>query len=100
MNNAGASSVTFTIIVTPQSIMDDVRQFFQSGAIRNFGIEISLLAKLDEAAEDRARGRCSQAAQHYRVFIHELEVLRGRGVDTAAADIMIADAQYLIAHCP
>src|SRR6266700_7638784 len=100
VNNAGVSSVTFTIIVTPQSIQDDVRQFFQDGSIRNFGLEISLLAILDEAAEARTRGRCSLAATLYRVFIDRVQDNRDRrvGIDAAAADTMIADAQYLIAH--
>ena len=100
VNNAGTSSVTFTIIVTPQSIMDDVRQFFQSGAIRHFGLADELLDMLDEAAEDQARGRCSHAARRYREFIDEVQEQRSKDLDPAAAAILIADAQYLIAHCP
>jgi len=34
------------------------------------------------------------------VFIKELQAQIGNHVDAAAAQIMIADAQYLIAHCP
>jgi hypothetical protein len=98
--NADASSVTFTIIVTADSIKDDVRQFLQSGAIKNAGEANSLLAKLDAAASARARGNCSAAANLYQAFIHELQAQSGKGVDATAAAIMIADAQYLIAHCP
>jgi hypothetical protein len=102
VNNAGTSSVTFTIIVTPQSIQDDVRQFFQDGSIRNFGLEVSLLAILDEAGEAQTQHRCSLAATLYRVFIDRVQDNRGRrfGIEADAADTMIADAQYLIAHCP
>jgi hypothetical protein len=110
VNNAGTSSVTFTIIVTPQSIKDDVRQFFEDGAIRR-GLAESLLDTLNEAAEEQARGRCSHAARIYGEFIEALQDElreesrdkdkdRDRGLDPAAAAIMIADAQYLIAHCP
>ena len=100
IGNSGSTAVTFTIIVTPESIKDDVRQFFQSGAIKNQGIANSLLAKLDAAARQRAKGNCTAAGNIYGAFIHELQAQSGKGVDAAAAEIMIADAQYLIAHCP
>ena len=99
VNNTDSSSVTFTIIITPDSIKCDVNQFLQSGAIKNKGNADSLLAKLDAAAAARARGQCSTAANIYRAFINELQAQSGKHVDAAAAAIMIADAQYLIAHC-
>jgi hypothetical protein len=33
-------------------------------------------------------------------FIHEVSAQRGKSITPVAADILIADAQYLIAHCP
>jgi hypothetical protein len=98
--NADASSVTFTIIVTPDSIKNDVTQFLAAGKIKNNGLANSLLAKLDAAAKARAGGNCATAANIYQAFINELSAQSGKGVDAAAAAIMIADAQYLIAHCP
>lgn len=100
LNNAGTQSVTFSIVVTPESIKGDVTQFLQAGAIKNNGEANSLLAKLDSAAAARARGQCSTAANLYRAFITELQAQSGKGVDPTAAQIMILDAQYLIAHCP
>jgi hypothetical protein len=100
VNNAGTQSVTFSVIVTPDSIKMDVTEFLQSGAIKNKGKANSLLAKLDAAAAARTRGKCSTAANIYQAFIHELQAQSGKGVDPAAAQIMILDAQYLIAHCP
>lgn len=32
-------------------------------------------------------------------FIHEIEAQVGKSITQTAANIMIADAQYLIAHC-
>jgi hypothetical protein len=98
--NADASSVTFTIIVTPDSIKDDVTQFLAAGKIKNNGEANSLLKKLDAAAKARAGGDCNSAANIYGAFINELNAQSGKGVDATAAAIMIADAQYLIAHCP
>jgi len=100
VNNSSTSTVTFTIIVTPESIKDDVRQFLQSAGISNAGIANSLLAKLDRASAERAAGNCAAAAHHYEVFINELRAQIGQHVDSVAAQIMIADAQYLITHCP
>ena len=100
VNNASTKSVTFSIIVTPDSIKDDVRLFLESGAIKNAGEANSLLAKLDAAAAQRANGNCPAAAKIYQAFINELQAQSAKGVDATAAAIMIADAQYLIAHCP
>jgi hypothetical protein len=98
--NADTKSVSFTIIVTPDSIKDDVNQFLALGDIKNDGEANSLLAKLDAAASARDRGECDTAGNNYSAFIDELTAQSGKGVDSTAAAIMIADAQYLITHCP
>ena len=103
IDNAGnedSSSVTFTIVVTPDSIKDDVNQFVATGSIRKHGLANSLLGKLNAAATARAVGDCAAANNNYQAFIKELQAQMGKGVDAAAAVIMIADAQYLIVHCP
>lgn len=99
-DNSASSSVTFSIIVTPDSIKDDVTRFASLGLIKNKGMANSLLTKLNAAADARARGHCQTAANDYQSFINELEDQLGKGVDAGAAQIMIADAQYLMAHCP
>ncbi len=100
IGNADASSVTFSVIVTPDSIKGDVSQFLSAGKIKNDGKARSLLAKLDAAAKAFAAGNCNTAANIYEAFIHELNAQSGKGIDAIAAQIMIGDAQYLIAHCP
>jgi hypothetical protein len=98
--NADSSTVTFTIIVTPDSIKDDVKQFLAAGKIKNNGLANSLLQTLDSAAKARAGGNCATAANIYQSFINSVSAQSGKGIDATAAAIMIADAQYLIAHCP
>ena len=98
--NADSLPVTFTIIVTPDSIKDDVRQFLAAGKIKNNGLANSLLQTLDAAAKARAHGNCNTAANNYQAFINAVNAQSGKGVDATAAAIMVADAQYLIAHCP
>jgi hypothetical protein len=100
LNNTGTASVTFTIIVTPASIIDDVTQFVNDGSIDNHGIANSLTVKLQHAADARAGGNCSQAANLYGAFINEVQAQSGKHVSADAAAILIADAQFLIANCP
>jgi FIMAH domain-containing protein len=100
VGNHGSRSVTFSVVVTADSIKQDVNLFLAAGKIKNIGQANSLLAKLDAAAASRARGQCGTASNQYAAFINELQAQGGEGVDAAAAAIMIADAQYLIAHCP
>ena len=100
VGGTSTASVTFSIIVTAASINNDVLEFLQSGAIKNGGEATSLLAKLDTAAAARSRGQCSVAARVYQSFINDLQGQSGNGVDATATTIMIADAQYLITHCP
>ncbi len=95
VDNHGTTSVAFSIVVTAQSIEDDVAAFLAMHQIKNHGIANSLLAKLEAAAAARARGQCPVAANHYDAFIHELNAQAGKGIDAAAGAIMIEDAQYL-----
>jgi len=79
-----------------------VTQLFASGDIKNKGIENSLLHKLAAAEDAAARGNCKAAANIYNEFINEVTAQSGNGISSTAAAILIADAQYIIAHlsCP
>jgi hypothetical protein len=99
VNNMSSASVTFTIIVTPASIIADVNQLQASGAI-GAGIAAALLTKLNDALTARNAGQCGTAANIYSAFINQVIAQTGKGITPAAAAILIADAQYLIAHCP
>jgi hypothetical protein len=99
VGNAGAKSVTFSIIVTAQSIIDDVNQFVASGAITQ-DEGTSLVSKLMSAKKARAAGNCPNATTIYRSFISEVQAQSGKKIVPSAAAILIADANYLITHCP
>ena len=98
--NTSATTVTFELIVTADSIKMDVAHFLANGQIKSSGEANSLLVKLNAAAAARAAGNCNTAANDYQAFINEVTGQIGKGIDPVAAAIMIADAQYLIAHCP
>ena len=93
-------SVTFSIVVTDASLADDIRQFLAAGSVRLPNGAQSLLGKLASAAKARAKGDCANAATIYQSFIDEVQSQTGKKIDPDAAQILIADAQYLIAHCP
>jgi hypothetical protein len=99
LNGANTVSVDFTIIVTAESIKDEVKQFLASGAIRNQGTANSLHSKMDAAAMAQTPGNCTAAIRIYRALIKELQAQSGKSIDVAAARIMIVGAQYLIDHC-
>ncbi|MBZ5637184.1 MAG: hypothetical protein LAO51_00355 [Acidobacteriia bacterium] len=98
LGNAGSKSVTFEIIVTPESIKIDVIQFVADGSIDPLS-ENSLLQKLINAAKSRSKGNCASASFIYGAFINEVQAQSGKNIDPAAAQILIEDAQYLMTHC-
>jgi hypothetical protein len=98
VGHATSKAVTFTIIVTPDSIEDDVRQFYRSGDIANASIEHTLLTDLDVAKAAWPTSICL-AASAYRIFITDVQLLKGTFVSATAARILTDDANYLIAQC-
>jgi len=99
LGNTDGLSVTFSIIVTPDSIIGDVNQFLAMGEITQDEAQ-SLLAKLQSAKKAFAIPDCANAATIYQSFISEVQAQSGKHIDPTAATIMIQDAQYLIVHCP
>jgi hypothetical protein len=76
-----------------------VTTFVGSGAItQNEGT--SLTKKIQAAAAYRAAGDCADAAEVLQSFISEVKSLTGKKINAAAATTLVADARYLITHCP
>jgi hypothetical protein len=98
-DNSKSSTVTFEIVVTSASIQEDVGQLAANGQI-DPSQENPLLAQLRAAADARSRGDCKTAANIYNAFINHVQAQTGKKIDPDAAAILIADAQYLIDHCP
>ena len=98
LQNSGTTTVTFEVIVTPESIKEDVRFFLGTGDIKSTGFAKALLATLTEAADAIARGQGDTAINVYEAFIDQVNAQSGKLVTTTAAAIMIADAEWLIDH--
>ncbi|HZQ95086.1 MAG TPA: hypothetical protein VFA67_08755 [Candidatus Sulfotelmatobacter sp.] len=99
LGNRGTNYVTFTIVVTPASISADVREFLSAGKI-TIDSGTLLLQLLAAAARARAAGDCATATSDYLSFISKVKALSGKKIDPTVAQILIGDANYLIAHCP
>jgi hypothetical protein len=96
VGNKSRSSITFNIIVTAASILEDLTQLEGKGLLQRGD---SLAAKLNAAAASRARGNCGAAANQYAAFINEVRAQTGKTITPIASALLIGDAQYLIAHC-
>jgi hypothetical protein len=93
-----SGSFLVNVIVTPASIVSDVRQLIDIGKISQHEGR-SLVAKLNNAAALRARGKCTTAGSMYQAFINEVRAQSGRKVAAIAAGSIIGDAQFLMANC-
>ena len=98
-NLSPTESVTFSIVVTPESLIQAITIFEGLGDI-NSTLVRSLLLKLENAAEKFNSGDCATAQNIYRAFIDEVRAQTAKAITAFAADILIADAKYLIANCP
>ena len=97
-NFSDTASVDFSIIVTPESIIDALKQFEASGDIDRHLVN-SLNVKLRTARGKRSQQQCKTSNKMYGAFINELRAQSGKKVTVFAADILITDAIYLIDNC-
>jgi hypothetical protein len=87
--------VLFTIVATPDSLVEDVKQFVRTGKITK-RFANSLLATLRSASASCAKRACTKSTQIYASVIAELQEGKRKNVDDRAASIMVADVQYVI----
>jgi len=97
--NSGTEIVTFNVIATVGSLQDLVNMFFESGYFHSpKGMYTSFIKKLYAAERYIDAGNIDDAKRVLGAFINHLEALKknGKHVDSHAANILIADAQYVI----
>lgn len=99
VNNVSTPAVvTFTIIVTPQSIIDAVNQLHALGEIKT-NMRRPLLAKLENAQRKWEQEQCTPAQNMYGAFINHVQAQSDKHISVLAADILTTDAEYLIEQC-
>ncbi|MBI5944260.1 MAG: 5'-nucleotidase C-terminal domain-containing protein [Chloroflexi bacterium] len=95
--NASTQSVTFSITATIDSLKTAVTNFYQDGSISNKGTYKSLMEKLN-AASKSTKPEVTSALLN--AFILEVKSQSGRRITSQAADLLIADAKWVIIHLP
>jgi 2',3'-cyclic-nucleotide 2'-phosphodiesterase/3'-nucleotidase len=95
--NASTQTVTFSITATVGSLKTAVDRFYHDGSIKNKGVYNELMDELKDASRSSDLEHVSEAL---RSFIHEVKDQRGRHIKTQAADLLIADANWIIVHLP
>jgi len=105
VNNSGTNSVTFTIIVTADSLITEVNEFLGLGCIDNAGIANSLASKMAAVKNAIANGQIQAAANILSAFIKEVQAQAGKHISTTCTSgghqyypvqTLIGDAQYLL----
>lgn len=97
-NVSPTESVTFSIVVTPESLIEAITIFEGLGDIKST-LVTPLLAKLGNAAQKFNSSDCIPAQNMYRAFINQVRAQTGKAITAFAAGILIADAEFLIADC-
>jgi 2',3'-cyclic-nucleotide 2'-phosphodiesterase (5'-nucleotidase family) len=96
--NASTQTVTFNVIATVQSLKDSVNRFYTEGKIKDAGVRDSLLDKLNTAQMYLNSGNTKAAINSLNAFINQVNAQSGKKITKEAAALLIADAQYVIAH--
>ena len=96
--NQSTQSVTFTVSATVDTLFASIKRFVAEGKIDNSGIQNSLVKKLQGVQDAVKKGQIVPAINKLQVFINEVQAQSGKHITTDAANQLIADAQWVIAH--
>jgi hypothetical protein len=96
--NAMTRSVTFSVTATIQSTIAGANRFYSEGKIDNGGILNSLTKKPENAQKDLDKGKTDTAINKLTAFVNEVSAQSGKHITAEAANLLIADAQWVIAH--
>jgi uncharacterized repeat protein (TIGR01451 family) len=94
--NSRGQTVTFEVIATIDSLIASVNTFTAQNKIDDASIVRSLLAKLNDARDLMQRGKKAAAIDKLQGFIDQVTAQRERHISADAAQILVADAQYVI----
>jgi hypothetical protein len=94
-NAAAESSVVFSVTATVDSLKTAVDRFYKDGSIKNKGVYKQLMHELTDASGTDPE----ETSEALNDFIHEVKH-NGRQITKQAADLLIADASWVIVHLP
>jgi hypothetical protein len=94
--NSRSQNVTFTVAATIDSLIASVNVFAGQNNIDDSNTVKSLLAKLNDAKQAAQRSNKTTAINKLQEFIDLVGAQSGHHITADAAQILIADAQYVI----
>jgi len=94
--NSRSQNVTFTVAATIDSVIASVNVFAVENKIDDSNTVKSLLAKLNDAKQAAQRGNKTTAITKLQEFIDLVRAQNGHHITVDAAQILVADAQYVI----
>lgn len=99
LGNPSTTSVQFTVVVTPESLVDAIERFAADGLIKDPGTSNALAQKARVAGTTWNVGSCDRASHLYEKLIDFIEKHTPKKITPAAAAILTSDATYLVTHC-
>jgi 2',3'-cyclic-nucleotide 2'-phosphodiesterase (5'-nucleotidase family) len=90
--------VVLGVLPKMQLTVADVQAFWASKAIDNAGVKTSLLSKLSAIKASFDAGQTAMALSRLKAFISAVKAQSGKHITKAAADALIADANWMIAN--
>ncbi len=93
--NTSRKVVGFTVVATIDTLMGAVNTFIVAGQI-DASAGRSLLSKLEDAKQALARGNLTGARSKITDFRNQVSAQTGQSISPAAAQLLIADADYVI----
>jgi 2',3'-cyclic-nucleotide 2'-phosphodiesterase (5'-nucleotidase family) len=97
-SNASTASVTFSVEISVASLNALVNRFYAEGKITKATVRDSLLAQLIAAQRSIDAGKNRTAANQLNAFINLVRAQSGKAITKSAADLLISDARWVIAH--
>lgn len=94
--NVSSATVTFTVEATIDSLIPGLDRLYAEGKITNQGIYNSLRKKLQGALEAFEKRQGVVTINKLEAFINEVRAQSGKHITAEAADLLIADAQWVI----
>ena len=93
--NQSSASVTFTITATIQSLKASISRFFAEGKIDSADVYQCFMDKLVAAEKSK---KLDTTANILNAFINLVQAQSGKHITVDAANLLITDAQWVIAH--
>ncbi len=95
--NESSATVTFNVYASVQSLKDTMYRLYNEGNFSKAPIYKNLYNKLDLAQADLLKKQNKLAINHLTAFINEVKAQSGKSIKADAANLLITDAQWVIA---